>query len=288
MTGPISPCSVGEALRWAAARLADTSEPVLAARLLLAHVLGLTLTDLFVHPERVLTEEQTSAYQALIARRAQHEPVAYLTGHRAFLDLDLLVDKRVLIPRPETECLVELAIAAAMRWSRPRVADVGTGSGAVAISLARHLPAAQVYAIDCSPDALKVARENARRYSVCDRVLFMQGDLLAPLPEAVNVIVANLPYVAEAERAGLSPDVSAYEPAEALFSGEDGLSAIRALLDTARPYLTADGLILLEIGADQGDRAAQIAALTYPGAQIEVHTDHARRDRVLRVDLNPV
>jgi release factor glutamine methyltransferase len=278
---------VQEALHWAQGRLAGTTEAELAARMLLAHVLGCTVSELFVHPERLLADDEVATYRATIARRARHEPVAYLVGHRGFLDLDFTVDGRTLIPRPETEVLVEEALAVATRWPRPRIADVGTGSGAIAVSLAVHLPQASIYALDRSAGALEVARLNAQRYNVAQRITFVQGNLLAPLAVPVELIVANLPYVSTAEYAALAPDIRLYEPREALLAGADGLDAIRSLLNVACPHLVDDGVLLLEIGAGQGEAVSALAARAFPGAQVVLLTDYTRRDRVVRIELKP-
>jgi release factor glutamine methyltransferase len=275
---------VDQALRWAIAQLAGTDEPVLSARMLLAHVLACSTTGLFVHPERTLSPSERALYEALIERRRQHEPVAYLVGHRVFMELDLHVDKRVLIPRPETEQLVEEAIAAARRWPQPRVADIGTGSGAIAIGLARHLPGAQIWAVDHSPGAIEVARSNARRHGVLDRITFLVGDLLAPLPGPVDLIVANLPYVSAEEYASLPAGIRSYEPRDALLSGHDGLSAIRALLRMAGTHLAKEGVVLLEIGAAQGNAATELARAAFPGAAVSLLPDLAGHDRVLHVE----
>lgn len=276
--------SVQEALEWARGRLAETSEAALAARMLLAHVLGGTVSELFVHPERLLASDEAAAYRSLVARRARHEPVAYLVGHRAFLDLDLVVDGRVLVPRPETELLVEQALQMAQRWAGPCIADVGTGSGAIAVSLSVHLPEARVYALDRSAGALEVACRNAQRHGVAGRIAFLHGDLLVPLHVPVHLIVANLPYVSEAEYAALAPDIRLYEPREALVSGADGLDAIRSLLDTAHPYLVDDGVLLIEIGAGQGEAVSALAARAFPGARVRLLPDYAGRDRVVCIE----
>jgi release factor glutamine methyltransferase len=296
------PWTVDEALAWGRERLAGTDEPDWAAKMLLAHVPGCTLSELFMYPERRLCEAEAAAYRSLVERRTRHEPVAYLVGRRGFLDLDLLVDSRVLIPRPETELLVERALCLARRWTRPRIADVGTGSGAIAIGLAVALPQgklpqaelpqaellqAAIYALDSSPGALEVARKNADRNGVAGRITFLEGDLLAPLPAertAVDLIVANLPYVAEDEYASLPPGIRLYEPRAALVAGPDGLDAIRRLLRTAPPYLNPGGAILLEIGAAQGDAVSALAADAFPGARIEVIADYGGRDRVVEID----
>jgi release factor glutamine methyltransferase len=224
--------------------------------------------------------------------------VAYLVGHRGFLELDLLVDSRVLIPRPETELLVERALSFARRWETPRIADVGTGSGAIAIGLAvalsqtelsqAKLPKAAIYALDSSPDALEVARQNAVRNGVAERITFLEGDLLAPLPAPVDLIVANLPYVTEDAYAALPPGIRDYEPRGALVAGPDGLDAIRRLLQTARPHLAPGGAILLEIGAAQGAAVSSLAAAAFASARVKVIPDYSGRDRVVEIDTNKV
>jgi release factor glutamine methyltransferase len=216
-------------------------------------------------------------------------PVAYLVGHRVFLDLDLMVDERVLIPRPETELLIERVFQAAERrppWRHQtslRVVDVGTGSGAIAIGLAIRLPSAQIAATDISPDALYVAQENAQRYRVSDRIAFLEGDLLAPLSGPVDIIAANLPYISQAEYNALPPDIRLYEPRAALLAGVDGLDAIRDLLAQAPSFLRQDGLIALEIGATQGQAVSAMAARALPDAEISVVQDHAHLDRLVLV-----
>ncbi|MBN1584592.1 MAG: peptide chain release factor N(5)-glutamine methyltransferase [Anaerolineae bacterium] len=273
-----------DALEWAAGQLGGTSEPVISARLLLAHVLDCSTTDLFVHADRSLTVDQRNRFGDLVSQRAKHKPVAYLVGHREFLDLDLTIDERVLIPRPETELLVESVIEAAGKQP-VRIADVGTGSGAIAVSLAVHLPEARIWATDISAAALEVAQENARRYGVLSRIAFVQGDLLAPLQELVDVIAANLPYVSRADYANLPPDIRLYEPRQALLSGDDGLDAIRALLDQAHDRLAPRGTLWIEIGADQGEAVLAAAARALPKAQSTVIQDYAHLDRLLYISF---
>ena len=275
---------VQEALNWARSPLAETLESTLSAKMLLSHVLACSTTDLFVHPERLLTPDEQQSYRHLVARRERHEPVAYLLGHRAFLDLDLIVDHHVLIPRPETEVIIEHAVEIARRWKLPRLVDVGTGSGAIAISLAGHLPQAIIFATEQSKAALQVAQENARRHSASNSITFLRGNLLAPLCARVHVIVANLPYVSCAEYVALPPDIRLYEPRAALLAGTDGLDAIRALLKAARPYLTDDGVILIEIGATQGKAVTEIARESFPDAALAVLSDYTHLDRVVQID----
>jgi release factor glutamine methyltransferase len=278
------PWRVQDALRWADEHLAHTSEPALSARLLLEHALGCATAELIAHPERTLTRDDQAAYRRLVERRARHEPVAYLVGRCGFLDIELHVDARALIPRPETELLVEKAIALTRHWPRPRLVDVGTGSGAIAVSLALHRAAARVVAIDRAAGALDLARENARRHGVHERIQFLHGDLLSPFHGQAHVIVANLPYVSVDEYDALPPDIRCYEPREALVAGPAGLDAIRALLDSAGPHLVDGGAILLEIGAGQGQSVAGLARRAFPGARVTVLPDYAHLDRIVCVE----
>ena len=279
--------TIADALAWARQALARTyvAEP-LDGPVLLAHVLGCDRAALLAHPERPLTPDQETAFRALIARRTEGVPVAYLTGRRAFFDLELLVTPDVLIPRPETEGLVELALTwARERSGRLRLIDVGTGSGAIALALARHLPGAQVWAVDLSFAALRVARANAARHGLSERVHFLQVDLLTacggPFPP-FDLIAANLPYIP----ADTLPDlpVSRHEPLLALDGGPDGLALIRRLLADTPRVLAPGGLLLLEIEATQGEQVTALAAQAFPGATIQVHQDYAGLPRVLSVE----
>jgi len=260
---------------------AGVEEPRLDAKVLLTHALGMTGAQLFTHPRRQLSSTELTDYRQLIERRAQREPLAYIVGHKEFYGLDFFVDTRVLIPRPETELLVEKAIEISQRQSV--IADVGTGSGAIAVSLAVHLPQALIYATDVSSAALEVAARNCRRHGVQDRVHLLQGRLLEPLPGPVDLIVANLPYVSEVEWAQLPPEIRCYEPREALYGGPDGLDHIRRLLAQARGYLKPGGSILLEIGATQGEAVVALTRRHFPTAEAEIIKDYAGLDRVVMV-----
>jgi release factor glutamine methyltransferase len=231
-----------------------------------------------------LTVKEVEDFCYLVSQRARHKPVAYLVGHRGFLDLDLIVDEQVLIPRPETELLVESVIHA-VGDKAVRIVDVGTGSGAIAVSLAKHLPRAGIWATDRSGAALRVAQANAHRYDVSSRITFLQGDLLTPVVEPVDVIVANLPYVSCAEYADLPPDIRLYEPREALLSGADGLDAIRSLLDQAHDRVTPGGAIWLEMGANQGSAVQELVACAFPRAHATIIQDYAHLDRLIHVQL---
>ena len=275
---PVS--TVGRALRQAVVELASiTDAPRLEAEVLLAHVLETSRTVLMAHPERPLTSDQLGRYEILVRRRASNYPLPYLTGRAEFYGLEFEVTPEVLIPRPETETLVDLALA-----RRPtRVVDVGTGSGCVVVSLAVHLPQAVCYGIEISPAALAVARRNAERHGVAERVRLMVGDILSPRPGPVDLIVANLPYIPTGTCASLPASVRDHEPWLALDGGPDGLAVIRRLLAQVPAVLRLGGGLLIEIGADQGKAASRLARTYIPQAEVCVHPDLAGRDRVLEV-----
>ncbi|HEX9414744.1 MAG TPA: peptide chain release factor N(5)-glutamine methyltransferase, partial [Ktedonobacterales bacterium] len=249
------PTTWGEALTVAThmlARAGVSSSAQLDAVVLLGHVVGARRAALLAYPERALTHEQWMAYLSLVRRRMDAEPVAYLTGHREFMALDFLTDRRALIPRPETEQLVEAALDAACarieRDERPIVADIGTGTGAIAIALTVHEPRlVRIYATDISTDALALADENVRRHHVEDRVLLLHGDLADPLPEPVDLLVANLPYVSSDQADTLARDVRAYEPGLALYGEAGGLGHIARLLRGAPARLRPGAEMFLEI-----------------------------------------
>lgn len=285
--------TIREALSDARARLraAEISSADLDAAVLLASVLGVDRAALYAHPERALSPEAQAAFEALIARRLQGEPVAYLTGHKEFMGLDFLTDRRALIPRPETELLVEMALAEVRRRGEAaladlRVADVGTGSGAIAIALAAHEPRLPlIYATDISAEALALAAENAERLGVASRVRLLQGDLLEPLPEPVDVLLGNLPYIEDDESAILAPDVRDYEPHLALFGADDGLGHIRRLLASAPPRLKPGAVLLLEFGYNQRARLAELIPAALPGAQVRFISDYAGWDRLVEIRI---
>lgn len=280
----------GEALAQAATRLDNdgVESPRFDAELLLAHVLGVNRAAILAHPDRTLTPKQLTRFRDLVTRRAEREPLAYIVGRREFFGLDFTVDPRVLIPRPETELLVEYALRLARRLDGPaHIADAGAGSGAIAVTLAVHLPQATIYALDDSAEALEVVAENARRHGVGDRVHRLQGDLLAPLPGPVDLITANLPYVAADEWAELAPEIRDHEPRAALDGGADGLALIRRLLATAEPHLRPGGAILLEIGASQGVAVTALARQSFPLADVQLQQDYAGLDRLIVIETRP-
>ncbi len=248
------------------------------ARLLLLHALGISHAAFFADNDRLLTPAQQAAYEALIQRRLACEPIQYITGEQEFYGLALGVTPAVLIPRPETEHLVEAVLAemkraemkqvemkrAALNASQPtrsplRILDVGTGSGAIAIALAHHLPHAHITAIDLSAAALDVAASNAERHGLSDRIRFLESDLLDALDAnelGYGAVVSNPPYVPTADRASLHPQVRDHEPAAALFAGADGLDIYRRLVPQARAALLPNGLLAMEIGHGQDEAIA--------------------------------
>jgi release factor glutamine methyltransferase len=243
------PATAGDALQQARARLAAASRnPHRDAALLLAHVLRCDQVALLTHPERPLSPAESAHYETLLTRRIGFEPIQYITGEQEFFGLSFEVSPDVLIPRPETEHLVEAVLERVA--ANARIVDVGTGSGAIAVALAHALPRAQVTAVDLSPAALAVARRNAERHAVSDRVTFLQSDLLAALDGTdFDAVVSNPPYVAEAEV--LEPQVANYEPRSALYAGPTGLEIYERLIPQARERLKPHGWLVLEIGFGQ-------------------------------------
>lgn len=289
----------------AGARLRDSGSETarLDAELLLAFATGADRTTLLAHPDMPVGPEAAARFEGALARRLSGEPVAYIRGIKEFFGIALATDARALIPRPETERLVEAVVAEVLtRLTAPgrprdaepiRIADVGTGGGAVAIAVTvelrkRRVPVADVVRIlatDRSPDALDLARENAVGHAVADALSFVEADLLpAELPGAarLDVVAANLPYVRSDAIAGL-PVAASFEPRLALDGGPDGLDVIRALLVRLPDVLADDGVALLEIGGDQGTEAPAAAAAMLPGWSTAVEMDLAGLPRVLRV-----
>ncbi|MCB9508017.1 MAG: peptide chain release factor N(5)-glutamine methyltransferase [Myxococcales bacterium] len=262
---------------------AGSHSPRLDAERMLADQLGCQRLDLYRDAERPVSEVERDAFRERVRRRRVGEPVAYITGVAGFWTLDLGVDPRVLVPRPETERLVEIALEHTKAYvpSPWRVVDVGTGSGALALALASELPDALVLAIDVSPDALDVARSNAERCGLAGRVRFVCGSVLAPLvtrPGSVDIVVSNPPYVAESDPE-LEPNVRRFEPELALFGGADGLAVIRRVIAEAALALAPGGLLLVEIGHRQGAAVATIARQHFDA--VEIVQDYGRLDRVL-------
>jgi release factor glutamine methyltransferase len=261
--------------------------PRLTIELLLAHLLKKKRMELYLEFERELDEGTLARLRGMVKRRVAGEPLQYITGEVEFCGLRLLVDKRVLIPRPETELLVEvvakrLKAESGERKAEVKIVDVGTGSGCIAIALAKKLPEAEITAVDVSPEALEVARANGKLQQIEKNVRFLESDLLKELPDSfvVEAIVSNPPYIAEGELAKLPKEVRDFEPVRALAAGEDGLKVIRRLVMDARRILSPSGFVALEIGA--GQRAAVEEIFGQHGfAVVEVVKDLQGFERVV-------
>jgi len=253
----------------------------LTAEVLLRHVRQITKVRLYQDLDENLTAPQEAAFSRVIKRHLKGEPVAYITGHKEFFGLDFAVDGSVLIPRPETELLVEKALEIAKTKTVISIADIGTGSGAVAITLALNLPSTVIYAVDISPQALTTARNNSVRYNLQARIHFLEGDLLEPLPEPVELVVANLPYVKEAE---LNEPSIRYEPKAALDGGPDGLMQIRRFIPQIKDKLKTGGLVLLEIGLGQSEAVKSLVPDYFPAARITAFKDFNNIERVICVN----
>ena len=312
--------SVREALRAGAELLhkAGIDSARLDVEVLLRHVLGVKTAELYLDFDLVLNAAAEREFKKLLLRRAGREPVAYITSHREFWSLDFVVTPEVLIPRPETELLVELAFARATRVVPPhpslspvvggegkrkgagdsrsdaltcldsnpplKILDLGTGSGAVAVSLAKELPQARVCAVDISAGAIEVARWNARRHGVEDRVEFFCGDLFEPVTEereGYDLIVANPPYIRNGDLAGLAPEIREWEPIMALDGGADGLLYYRRIIAGAGEYLKGGGSIVLELGDAMGEAVARLFADAGGFEPAQVYRDYAGKERVI-------
>jgi release factor glutamine methyltransferase len=286
--------------RFEAASIDDAD---LEAEVLLRHTLApppereISRAYLLSHLDDPIEPAAATRFEAFISRRLAREPTAYITGHREFYGLDFEVTPAVLIPRPETEILVETAIEYA-RAAHPEalqgrtegpstrpltIADIGTGSGCIAVALAVSLPEVRLQAVDISPGAIEVARRNARRHGVEGRIEFYQGDLLSRLTDAPDLVVANLPYVNTSGWAALPAELRDHEPQLALEAGKDGLDLIRRLLQQARERLGPASAILLEVAYDQAEAVVDLVRVSFPAANVEVRRDLAGHERVVGI-----
>lgn len=273
--------TVGAALSRARERLRPSLTASLDAQLLMAHVLGRPRVSVLARPEWPLTGEQAQGFRLLVERRAGGEPVAYLTGSRQWMDMDLWVGPEVLVPRPETELLVERAARLAHERGARNLADVGTGSGAVALGLVRLIPGSRVVATDISGAALEVAERNVRRYGE-GRVRLVQGDLLEAVIDCPDVVVANLPYLSDTMMADLDADVR-YEPRLALHGGETGLELYERLLGqmVMRGWQVPS---VMEIDPRQAEQAVALVGRLVAGARVMVERDYAGLERIVVVE----
>lgn len=273
------------ALQSATAELAAISDtPRLDAQIILENIINKDRSFLLAHGETPLSEDEATQFTELVRLRAMGEPIAYIVGKRAFYDREIAVTRGVLIPRPETEHLLEEALAFVAQKPDAQVVDVGTGSGALAVTLAANAPQAHIYATDISPMALVMTRYNAFLNKV--NLTSYEGHLLDPLIERqirVDVLMANLPYIATEDLADL--EVSRHEPRTALDGGPDGLDLVRELLEQAPQVCQPGALILLEIGADQGPAALALVQAAFPDAEAEILKDYAQLDRIIKARL---
>lgn len=249
---------VADARRRLRAAGIQRDEAALDARLLAQHVLGWDAARLLTHGDEPATPAFQQAFEALVARRIGREPLAYITGTREFWNLAIEVTPAVLVPRPETELLLEAALEHFDRGLALRIVDICTGSGCVGVGLAREFPKATVTASDISADALDVARRNVAKYGLASRIRCIEADLLAGLAGPFDLIVANPPYIPAGEEKTLQPEVRDFEPAGALFAGADGLRIIRRLVLDAVPALAPEGLLIFEFGAGQDVAVEQL------------------------------
>ena len=259
----------------------------LEAEVMLMNVMRIPRQDLFAQQEAEVGPQQEQALSQIIERRLKREPLAYILGYKEFYGVNLLVNPNVLIPRPETESLVEHALFMALMGMETRelvIADIGTGTGAIAVNLAIHLPAARIYAIDQSDPVLDVASYNIRAHNVADRIRLLKGDLLEPLDEPVDLIIANLPYIPTDRIPTLQPEIQ-WEPKEALDGGPDGLDLVRRLLYQASgDKLKEHGIIVLELDPEQVPPVRELARELFPGAELTVEKDLAQQDRMFVIN----
>ena len=267
---------------------ADIPDARLEAEVMIMNVMRVPRHRIYAYQEEEVPEEAEKVLYELVERRLKREPLAYIMGHKEFYGVDLLVRQGVLIPRAETEGLVEQTLFASMMRMEEGsfvIAEPGTGCGAIAVSLAIHLPAAHIVAMDLYEAPLRVAEVNVQRHNVADRVTLLQGDLLEPFPEQVDLVVANLPYIRSESIDTLQPEIQ-WEPREALDGGADGLELIRRLLQQAQTKLKPGGAILLEVDPQQVGPIEAEAGTLFPSASCSVERDLAGLDRVLMIDTS--
>lgn len=259
----------------------------LEAEILLAHTLKISRAMLLARLGDSISDADAAQFAGMVARRAQREPIAYIVGHQEFYGLDLIVDRRVLIPRFETEHLVERALDVMKQIPHPEpvIADVGTGSGAIALALAQNTRNTKIIATDISPEALTVARLNAARFNLTERIEFRNTDLLDGITMPIDLLTANLPYIPLERQAQLPREVRQYEPRLATIAGLDGLSIIRRLLKQLEQHMARGGFVFLEISEEQGEAVSTLARDLVPRAKFAVYRDLEGLDRVVGIHL---
>lgn len=279
--------TIGKILNWTSEYFQKNNieSPRLDAEVLLSHVLKKQRIYLYVHFDQPLNSEELAAYRECIKKRVRRMPVAYIIGSREFMGLDFKVTKATLIPRPDTEILVEAAIERLkqIKCDELRIADIGTGSGAICLSLLHYVENLTAVTVDISEAAIEVAKENAKSLDVAERIEFLQGDLLSPLENKgkFNAILSNPPYIPKKVIEGLEPEVRGYEPMSALDGGADGLDFYKRLLSGAGAFLVENGFLAVEIGIDQAEELRQMAQRNLIWKRVEVLKDLAGIDRCI-------
>lgn len=282
-------CTLNDALIWAAEifRQYSFQDAYVEAELIIAHVLRINRINLYSEPERSIPDSELLKIRELIVRRLSHEPMAYILNNQPFMSLDFSVNRSVLIPRPETETLVECAINIARSLSQNLVtfADIGTGSGAIAVSLAKYLEKSFVFATDNSPDALKAAKTNAEKHKIMHKCKFLNGDMFSPLKEGnfkqrVDIVISNPPYVPTHEIQFLEADVKNFEPKDALDGGEDGLFHIKRLIREAPQYLKPQGYLMFEFGIGQRVQVQSLILAEQAYSEMRIENDLSGLERI--------
>ena len=285
--------TIGRILKWTEGyfQKAGLDSPRLDAEVLLSYVLKKERIFLYVHFDQPMEAAELAAYKDCIKRRVQRQPVAYITGHKEFMGLEFKVTPATLIPRPDTEILVEAVLQrlkAGKDAENSLIADIGTGSGAICLSLLKYLPKLQAVTVDISQEALSVAEENAKGLEISDRIEFLQGDMMEPLKQRserfsgrLSAIVSNPPYIPRADIAGLEPDVRVFEPLGALDGGEDGLDFYRRLLADGAEFLQPDGFLAMEAGIYQAQQLKALAENMPQWGRCEIIRDLAGIERVV-------
>lgn len=282
------PLTIDAAIRAAAARLEASQSPLLDARLLMRAALGVGEADLIARGGSPLDPEAGAKFETLIARRLAHEPVAYIVGRKEFWSLDLEMASGVLIPRADSETLIEAVLARRPARAGLRILDLGVGSGALLCALLSEYPDATGLGVDIDRCAVALASRNIDRLGIASRARVIEGDWLQGVDGAFDIIISNPPYIAASERDALAPDVRDFESPAALFGGRDGLDAYRALLPQAAGAIAPGGLAAVEIGASQENAVQAIARTAFPAARIDTAHDLAGRPRAVIIDLSAI
>lgn len=287
--------NIKEALKYGCLKLKETEQPKESAQFLLRHVTGKDLGFFLAYPEIKLTSKEEKKYKNWLKKRLKNMPVWYITGYENFMGLNIKVNKNVLIPRPETEILVQKVLssikkrgdAGGLKGKGLVIVDVGTGSGAIGIAIAKKLPKSKVYLLDVSRSALRVAKKNIKINQI-ENIQIYHGNLLEPLTRKADVIVANLPYIPSGNMNSLSFDIIHHEPTIALEGGTDGLDLYRDFLKMAPKKLKKEGRIFLEIGEKQGPIMLKLAKKSFPGAKISFEKDWSGLDRFVFINLKNI